>query len=331
MSHQILKLGKCRIIFFDLEFYVPSGCRTENGFCYNPWDAKCRLIGGSFLSANPDKDFKKSHLAINNKIISLWSWNYKTEKRLLENILDLLKSNLDIVQKAHDNKISPVLCGIGITSSDIPILFELFKRFGLLTNEEAFSFQNKFRVVDLSVLSIPIFNNSTYFLYPKSKNIILNKYLENTKFESGKIVWDFFEAKKYFEIENRVKEELFHTYKCYKFLRDDFIEFKALEKIEKKKIKRMEVKDNENNNNDQKNDIATNLFTKVLVRFAPGQKYLLNEILNKMREIDSSFKISNTRFKKMKNIAKEFENNGLIKTQKNKNGQLLVQYIAASE
>ncbi|MGV8865017.1 MAG: hypothetical protein ACOH2T_28185 [Pseudomonas sp.] len=224
-----IRLGKCRVVFFDLEFYVPETKRTESGFCYNPWDKDCRFIGGSFLVANPERDFNIAKSEVVKKTKSIWLWEHATEKEVLENIYNLLKAACDKVKNAHDGAVSAILCGIGITSSDVPILFELFKRFNILSNQEAFAFQNSFRVVDLSQLAIGTFNNLSNFLYPKSKNHILNKYMHGTKFESGKSVWQLYEAKSHAEIQGRVLDEVYSTYKCYELLQSDFESFKNLE------------------------------------------------------------------------------------------------------
>lgn len=230
-------LNKCIILFFDLEFYVPTSSRTEHGFCYNPWDKKCKFLGGSFFSANPVKDFEKTELKIKNKIQSLWLWNCQSEKKILENIYTLLEEVLNAVRNTHNGVVAPILCGIGITTSDIPILFELFKRYKILTNTEAFIFLNKFRVVDLSQLAISTFNNSNYFLYPKTKNEILMKYIDGKKFESGKVVWELYESKNYAGIEERVLDEVVSTHKCYELIKNDLHKFKVLEKAEKNRMK----------------------------------------------------------------------------------------------
>ena len=68
MKYQKININKCRIIFFDLEFYVPERSRTKTGFCYNPWDKSCKILGGSFLIANPEKDFGLAELDANKKL-----------------------------------------------------------------------------------------------------------------------------------------------------------------------------------------------------------------------------------------------------------------------
>lgn len=230
-------IDKCRIIFFDLEFYVPKSSRSKTGFCYNPWDTNCKILGGAFLLANPEKDFGITESEVLKKTKSFWLWEHRTEKELIQQIYKIFKSAYDTVRKAHDGAVSPILCGIGITSSDIPILFELFKRFQVLSNAEAFAFQNAFRVIDISQLALATFNNASYFLYPKTKGHILNKYLPGTKFESGKSVWELYESKDHEGIRTRVFDEVYSTHRCYELIKCDFDKFKSLELSHKKREK----------------------------------------------------------------------------------------------
>jgi len=234
-----LYLNKTRIIFFDLEFYVKQKNRDYLSFSYNPWDKNCTFLGGSFLIMNPAKDFNNSDEYIRNKIKSLWIWNYKnSERNLLLAIFKILKKEQDFVLKAHANSISPILCGIGITHADIPVLMNLFVRFKILTNKESFIFQNKFRTVDLSLLALSSFNFKHYFLYPISKNQILSKFKQEEKFESGTIVWDLYDKKNFKEIQNRTENEVFKTYLCYKLIKKNINYLRELEKIDKKRGKK---------------------------------------------------------------------------------------------
>ncbi|WP_237443785.1 hypothetical protein [Sinobacterium norvegicum] len=237
MKHSRVKLSKCRVILFDLEFYVPEAGRDKSGFCYNPWDKRCKLIGGSFLPANPEKDLSKTSNNPKRKVKSFWLWDYKSERELLEAIYKLLRTTCGLVINAHEGRVSPIMCGIGISSSDVPILFELFKRYKILSNAEAFEFQNMFRILDISQLSIATFNNSNDFLYPKTKSLILQKYMPGKKFESGKSVWDLYDANEYDSIVDRVIDEVMCTHQCYLEIVEDIRKFKALEVSEKKRVK----------------------------------------------------------------------------------------------
>lgn len=237
MSHLRLKPWKCRTVFFDLEFYVPEPSRKDTGLNYNPWDKKSKLIGGSFLSINPEKNFSQTDLKNKNEIKSFWIWDYETEKELLEAIYTFIHKISDTVRKAHDGKHSSILCGIGITSSDVPVLFELFKRYQILSNSEAFIFQNEMRYLDLSQLALMSFNCKSDYLYPKTKNDILNKFQHGKKFECGTSVWGLYEEKRFSEIENRVIDEVMCTFFAYKSLLEEIRKFKVLESQEKKRVR----------------------------------------------------------------------------------------------
>ncbi len=240
-SYRKINLNQCRIIFFDLEFYVPENHRHHKGICYNPWIKDCRLLGGSFFSANPKTDFQlNAHLSTKQKSIkSFWLWREKNEAELIKKIFNHLNSLLIHKEKNGDL----LLCGIGITTSDVPVLIDLFKRYRLLTNQEAFRFQNQFRMIDLSQLAIGCFNQSTDFMYPKIKNDLVNKFTSYPSFASGKEVWGLFENKSYSQIETRVIKEIIITYDIYNSLLAHFRHFKKLELIEKKREAKNKVSD----------------------------------------------------------------------------------------
>ncbi|HTB32665.1 MAG TPA: hypothetical protein VK808_11595 [Bacteroidia bacterium] len=215
-------LHKSRVIFFDLEFYVPVNERNSKGLCYNPFSKDCLFITGAFLPLIPSTDFELTDAQIASKIQIFNFWEIKSEKNMVKEIYDFLRKHQVAVKDAHNGMYSPLLCGIGIASSDIPILFELIKKHQILQPNQTFQFQNNFRTLDLSQLSIASFKPSDYFLYPKSKKEILKKYLPNKNFKSGKSVWELYEQKDYQTIEERIKDEVLCTYLCYKSLKEDF-------------------------------------------------------------------------------------------------------------
>jgi len=69
---------------------------------------------------------------------------------------------------------------------------------------------------------------------------------------------------------------------------------------------------------------AADLFKRVLISLDPSDEHLLTAIANKMRQLDKSFKIKNTTYKKMTTLAKEFEKRRWFKTIKNKEGHLIL-------
>jgi uncharacterized LabA/DUF88 family protein len=79
-----------------------------------------------------------------------------------------------------------------------------------------------------------------------------------------------------------------------------------------------------------KDIIAQELFKKVLTSLDPSEEHLLNAIANKMRQLDKSFKIKNTSYKKMTTLAKEFEKKGWFNTKKNLDGHLMIKDLEVS-
>jgi uncharacterized LabA/DUF88 family protein len=71
-----------------------------------------------------------------------------------------------------------------------------------------------------------------------------------------------------------------------------------------------------------KDKTAEMLFKRVLLSLGSSEGHLLTVVANKMRQLDKSFKIKNTSYKKMTSLAKEFEKKGWLKTVKNADGQL---------
>lgn len=230
------KLGSSVTVIFDLEFYVPDISRKEIGFCYNPWHKKSKILGGSFLSINGFTVDNTNVNTVSKKIKGFWLWEYENNERdLLQVILDFLVKASEKVNKAHNGTRSAVLCGIGISSSDVPILFELFKRYKLLSNQQAFELQNKFRIIDLSQIVVPLFNLNVAYFYPVPKNGLMNKFVKGVKFEPGSRVWGMYEEKQYSQIESRVKSEIYATYECYKKIIDESRRLKKQE-LELKKL-----------------------------------------------------------------------------------------------
>jgi hypothetical protein len=73
-----------------------------------------------------------------------------------------------------------------------------------------------------------------------------------------------------------------------------------------------------------KGKTAEDLFKRVLLSLDPSAEHLLTVVANKMRQLDKSFKIKNTSYKKMTTLAKEFEKKGWFKTIKSKDGHLMI-------
>ncbi|MRI34831.1 hypothetical protein EOPP23_17785 [Endozoicomonas sp. OPT23] len=212
---------------------MPEQSRKKQGLAYNPWDSECRFLGGCFMAASASQDLHDGIDNYSGKMDAFWLWNYPSEAELVEAVFYYLSNIAEQGSRNGNRRVSPLLCGIGITHSDLPVLLDLFRRYGLLDNPKAFVFQNQFRSLDLSQLAVAMFNNSNRLLYPKAKNTILSKYTPDTLFESGRAVWTLYEQEKYRIIEERVVEEIACTHRGYVGILDDIRYLKGLEQEDK--------------------------------------------------------------------------------------------------
>lgn len=159
-------------------------------------------------------------------------------KKLLQAIYKYLKEIEAQVYKHFHGIVSPVVCGIGISNSDIPVLFHLLNKYTIDTSLKLFELQNTLKILDLSQLSVGTFNKKDHFLYPKTKNEILSKYLQGERMESGISVWELYETQEFSKIESRVIEEVNSTVSCYKSIKQNFDFLKQLEAEHKMQIKK---------------------------------------------------------------------------------------------
>ncbi|MCW7552306.1 hypothetical protein NX722_06510 [Endozoicomonas gorgoniicola] len=225
--------NKNRVVFFDLEYYVPEDLRQNKGLAYNPWRKDNLFLGGCFLNASAATDLHDAFDDFSIKVDSFWLWNYPSESDLVYSVYRYLLDIFHDVQSRGDDRISPLLCGVGITHSDWPVLLDLFRKHRILDNAEAFEFQQQFRSLDLSQLVVGFCNNATNFLYPKPKNTIFGKYTPDIQFASGKEVWDLYDQQKHLTIEKRVIEEIACTHESYVSILEDIRYLKSLERADK--------------------------------------------------------------------------------------------------
>jgi uncharacterized LabA/DUF88 family protein len=85
------------------------------------------------------------------------------------------------------------------------------------------------------------------------------------------------------------------------------------------------------NTKNAKATYARELFQKVLRNLDQNEEYLVNSVGNKMRQLDKSFKITKTSYKRFANLVKEFEQKGLIKTRKSQRGHQVISEINIPE
>jgi len=207
---------KTKIIFFDLEYYVPlhdRERRTPGGMTFSPVLEGHKILGGTFLTYYPmqDRIGKRS---------SFWEWSDGSEEIVLQRVFALLLNEWKSIEKTNQAG-SLMLGGIGISHSDIPALLARLSTHKTAKPDRIYDILCGCRQIDLSTATYCQFSfNQAYFAYPKTKSALYQKYLAGKKLESGKSVWDLYESRDFGAIESRCNAEIDDALAIYKNMFD---------------------------------------------------------------------------------------------------------------
>ena len=207
---------KTKIIFFDLEYYVPAKDRkrkTPGGMVFSPVLPGHRILGGTFLTYYPlqDRIGKRS---------DIWEWKLGSENAVLRDIYELLQREWKSIE-AKDHAGSLMLSGIGISHSDVPALLARFSSCSIADHYRIHDLLCGCRQIDLVIATYCQFSfNQSYFAYPKAKSALYQKYLNGKNLAPGKSVWDLYESKSFGDIESRCREEVDDALMIYKGMFD---------------------------------------------------------------------------------------------------------------
>jgi hypothetical protein len=112
---------------------------------------------------------------------------------------------------------SLMLCGIGISHSDVPALLARSLFLETERRQRVYDLICGCRQIDLSTMAISQFSSKhAYFSYPKSKASLYQKYLSQKQIDSGSSVWSLYDDQKFNAIERRCKEEVDDALSIYK-------------------------------------------------------------------------------------------------------------------
>ncbi len=194
---------KTQIIFFDLEFYVPSEDREGRiGLKANPYKENHFLIGGTFTKFFPLLKNQKS-----NKTMEFWIWDYKSEKDMLSAILDFLEESWSLILK-KDNQAELFFSGIGISRVDIQYLFARASKYKLRTEAKLFEIFYKSRFLDFETIVIPYFKCKDNMMKTKTTKDILGKFKIERERGPSVSIWEQYDAKEYEKIRERNVNEV---------------------------------------------------------------------------------------------------------------------------
>lgn len=206
------------IIFFDLEWHVPQDQRKLKGasLAMNPHKEKQFLLGGVFAKFHPLKQ-KKEDI----KYDHFWLWKEKNEESLVKKIYDYVKSEWHNFEGTNSQQADLILCGLGISRLDVPVLYIRSMHYGVDDPEEIFYTFCKTKQVDLSNVAIPLIYGDV--LYPSHWNQISRRFKIGENKESGTKVWEYYDQKKLSTIEKRTKDEVKDCIKFYDLIQKNWM------------------------------------------------------------------------------------------------------------
>lgn len=224
---------KTKIVFFDLEYYVPPSDRerkTTSGMLFSPHLDGHKILGGSFTTYYPFLDKSENP-------VGFWEWSLGSEEVVVKAIFRHLEDQWKSIE-AKNRAGSLMLGGIGISHSDVAVLLVRCMAHSVAEPSRIHDVLFGCRQIDLSLTTYCQFSfNKAYFSYPKSKSQLYQKYLGSGPLESGKSVWDMYEKTEYKLIEQRCDEEVETSLAIYKGMfkakAENVKSLKKLKKLEK--------------------------------------------------------------------------------------------------
>jgi len=195
---------RTRILFFDLEYYVPLEDRsrpTPSGMRFSPHVPSHRLLGGAFLTYLPMLDRVASRH-------EFWAWAHDDEAAMLHALCAHLQAEWKPYADPRQEG-TPILAGIGIGHSDVPCLMTRIAQHGVMDPVQAHDLLYGCRQLDLGVASFGQFAlNHPYFAYPKTKRQLYEKYADGKRIDPGRAVWDLYDRGDHAAIASRCREEV---------------------------------------------------------------------------------------------------------------------------
>jgi hypothetical protein len=223
---------RTKLLFFDLEYYVPEAGRSRSsltGMLFAPSLPGHKILGGTFQCYYPMLDRL-------DPPVQHWEWQHGSEQGVLRAIYGLLRHQWkSIAAKAGVGSL--MLGGIGISHSDVPALLWKLRSYKIADPDEAYDTICGCRQIDLSTATFCQFAfNTGYFAYPKSKAHLYQKYLSGKQMDSGKSVWEAYEGRNFAAIEQRSTDEVMDAVAIYKAM----IELKKRTDSSLRRLKKIE-------------------------------------------------------------------------------------------
>ena len=217
--------SRSRILFFDLEYWVPPEAQRSRfgSLLANPGREGQKIIGGTFCLMDPTQVRDWPTNAEDIEMANFWVWDYEDEKSMLSDIIDYLRSCWSSLEGKKDREADLILCGIGVSRFDVPVIAFRCSELGVATNEDLWEVLFTTKQVDLSNVGIPYPSkrdrDGSWVLYPRTANELCREFGVDSVKPSGKRVWDMYLAEDFQGIRSRTEGEVFDSITVYRKMR----------------------------------------------------------------------------------------------------------------
>ncbi|TLZ56725.1 MAG: hypothetical protein E6K17_03885 [Methanobacteriota archaeon] len=210
------------MLFFDLEFYVPSADRAtgKSSMKANPTKAGHILLGGTFSSLP-----LRAEIPVQPKLDGYWIWNYdKDEVSMMREIkarfeLEWQKNAKEkewVLKKPVEDL---VVCGAGISRFDLPALYCRGVLHQLAPPDELFDLFLKCKTIDLANVGSFLFPEDKT-LYPKTTREMAGRLGIAEQKGSSKGVWATYDEGDFNQIQARTDAEVTTVMRIYSQLHE---------------------------------------------------------------------------------------------------------------
>lgn len=148
-----------------------------------------------------------------------WIWRGGSEANVLGTIFEYFQDAWELLADKTPQQADLMVAGIGISRFDLPVLFCRSLSEKVAPQQQLFATYFKVKPIDLSDAGIAL-SSVNPLPYPKTANQLAHSLNLPSVKQSGRRVWDLFDARDYAAIENRTEKEVRDAILIYERLRE---------------------------------------------------------------------------------------------------------------
>ena len=149
----------------------------------------------------------------------IWVWQADDEEAVLRAIYQYFQNAWSVLKGKSTDLADLMAVGVGISRFDVPVLFSRSLIAGIASRSQLFACYFKLKTIDLSEVGVAICPGDPV-LYPKTANQLAKALGLPRKKQSGRRVWDLYDAEDFNAIETRTEAEVRDAVQIYDHLRE---------------------------------------------------------------------------------------------------------------